>query len=300
MIESGEIEITDVENNYLWYSVYTALIRNIETFEEEIKKELNIEEEKEKEEDKEKDEDFAYEPYTKTAKIVKNEETGKYEIVIIKYVLNEKINNETGEREYDYIPEEEFINLDIDLLTLDKIIEMIDNEKLFLDKTELSDEEKVSKSISKEAIRRYIHQLKENEKGKKLSTDKEEIYLREIDRIYKIVYENFLINKIYDYKVSSINIKEEDILNKYLEKAKQDYEKFLLDIDKFSEYSSKLKDVYYIPETEEEFFYTTHLLIKLSEEQVQQINTLKQAFINGEMEEEEYEIEYNKITDKSK
>lgn len=323
LIENDEIEITDIEYNYIWYSVYTALVKNIETFEEEVKKDLNIKEDKEKEEEIEKDESFIYNPYSKTAKIRYNEEIDKYEIVVIKYVLNEIIDEETGEREYDYVSEDEFEIFDIDLLDLEKIIELIDNEKLFKNKNELSAEEQVMRSISKEAMRRYVEKLKKDEKDKDFSADKEIIYLKEIERIYNIIYENILINKLYEYKVSKIKITEEDVLSRYLEKVKASYERYLLDNENFikelttsvvsakSGYSSDMKcieDVLYIPaydsEKGENFFYVTHLLIQLSESQVEQINTLRQECeINGIDIEEEggyYETEFAKIVDKSK
>ena len=90
--------------NYLWYSVYKALINNIWNFWKKIRQELEIDEE---DEDLEQESQFVYTPYDKLAEVVFNEETGKYEISLLNKVLIEKINEETGEKEYKYVSAEE-------------------------------------------------------------------------------------------------------------------------------------------------------------------------------------------------
>ena len=70
-----------------------------------------------------------------------------------------------------------------------------DNDNLF---------DKDAKIISKEAVRRYIEKLKENEDGKNLSTIDKEILTREIERIYGILYDNILITKLYEYKTKDL------------------------------------------------------------------------------------------------
>ncbi len=315
LIERGEIYLTRTEENYIWYGVYTALVNNIETFEEEVKKELKIEEDEDDE--LEKEENFIYTPYDKIARVVLNEETGKYEVQIIKTTLLEKINN--GEISYKYVPIEEAED-PIQIFNKEYIKNLINSEKLYEGKSGLTEEELLNKDISKESIRRYIKTLKENEEGKNLSTDDESVYNREIDRIYKIVYENLLINKLYTYKVSSIDISEEDVLNRYLENVKASYERYSLNLDTFSKeltsavgstkyysaYSSSesncIEDVFYVPvsddEEAEEYFYITHIMISLSEEKVQLINELKQKSETEGWTEEQYQTAFDAIVDK--
>lgn len=324
LIKSGEIDnLTDTEKNYIWYSVYTAIINNIETFEKEVKDDLNIKEDKEDEIKKESN--FVYTPYTKISKIVYNETSGEYEIQLVKTILVETVVSEqTGERKYEYVSEEESINYSLELLlNSDYIKTLINNNKLYENKTELTTEEKYNKNISRESIRRYFFQLKENEKGKNLSIDDASIFEREIDRIYKIVYENLLVNKLYSYLSSTIDISEEDVLNRYIEKVKSSYERYLLDEDAFtteltktvgiakqyagySTESNCIEDVYYVPigeEGDETYFFINHIVIKLTEAQVQKINELKQyCEINGlDIDEENgyYQTEFNKIVDKT-
>ncbi|MDD4110650.1 MAG: hypothetical protein PHS54_03755 [Clostridia bacterium] len=317
LLDNEEIDITDAENNYLWYSVYSALINNIETFEEKIRLELEIIDENEENLDQESQ--FVYTPYDKIAEVIYNEETEKYEISIIKKVLVEKTNEETGKKEYEYVTEEESLQYNIvEVFDEEYIIDLINEEKLFEGQTNLTAEQEIDKTISKEAIRRYVRQLKDNEEGKLLSIDDESVYGREIDRIYNIVYENFLINKLYLYKVSEINVEEDDILEKYLEKVKTSYERYLLDPDAFTEELTKtvgsakqyagymeevncIEDIYYVPENEDEnYFYLTHIVITLSETQVQQINELKQYCEANGLGESYYQTEFDKIVDQTK
>lgn len=316
LLDQGEIEITDAENNYLWYSVYSALINNIETFEEKIRQELEIDT---TDEDLEQESQFIYTPYDKLAEVIYNEDTGKYEISILNKVLVEKTNEETGEKEYEYVTQEEATQYNIvDIFDEEYIINLINEKKLFEGQVDLTEEQENNKTISKEALRRYTRQLKDNEEKKNLSTDNESVFSREIDRIYKIVYENLLTNKFYLYKVSEIDIDEEDLLERYLEKVKTCYERYLFNPDAFTEELTKtvgsakqyagymeesncIEDIFYIPENEEEnFFYLTHIVITLSESQVQQINELKQYCQANGLDDEYYQTEFNKIVDKSK
>ncbi len=323
LIKLGTMDdLSDTEKNYIWYSVYTAIISNIETFEDEIKDDLDIEEDQE---ENEKESNFVYTPYTKISKIVYNETSGEYEIQLVKTVLVETIvNEETGERKYDYVSEEESVNYYLEeLMNLDYIKTLINNNKLYENKTELTTEEEFNKNISKEAIRRYFYQLKENEKGKNLSTDDVSVFEREIDRIYKIVYENLLVNKLYSHLSSTIEISEENVLNRYIEKVKSSYERYLLDENAFtteltktvgsakyyagySTESNCIEDVYYVPvgeEGDETYFFINHIVIKLTESQVQKINELRQyCELNGlDIDEENgyYQTEFNKIVDKT-
>ena len=45
------------------------------------------------------------------------------------------------------------------------------------------------------AFDKYLKNLKMSEQGQKLSTDTFSIFMREIDRLYKINYENLMVEK---------------------------------------------------------------------------------------------------------
>lgn len=316
LVENGVITLTNTEKNYLWHTTYTSIITNIESFEDAVKKELDKQEEDKDEEDKKQETNFIYTPYEKKAKIVFNEETKQYEIVIIKKILVVKTNEE-GEDEYEYVEISEALDYDddnLELFDINYVYESIAKNKLYSDKQELTEEEQENKLITMESLRRYVNQLKDNEEGKNLSTISKEVFEREVNRIYNILYENMLINKLYEYKTEGINVDTEDFLNFYLSKVKASYDRYYKDPDVFikeltttvgsANYygsygsgSNSIADVFYVPTKDltENFFYVTHIVVNLTETQVQKINELKEYCEANGKSEEYYLEEFNKI-----
>lgn len=316
LVENGAIVLSNTEKNYLWYTTYTSLITNIETFEEAVREALRIEGEEEIEDEREQESNFIYTPYDKQAKIVFNEQTREYEIVIIKEILVVK-TGEDGKEEYEYVEVEEALDYDDSNLTLydiNYVFNSLLKDKLFSEEETLTEEQQQEKTITMEAIRRYIEQSKQNESGKGLSTDSKEVFSREIERIYKILYENMLINKLYEYKTDGIEIDRDDFLNFYLSKVKASFDRYFEDPDVFIDEitttvgsanyygsygsgSNSIEDVFYIPKDNlnENFFYITHIVVSLTETQVQQINELKEYCEANGKGEEYYQQEFNKI-----
>ncbi len=316
LVANGAIVLSNTEKNYLWYTTYTSLITNIETFEEAVREALKIEGEEEIEDEREQESNFIYTPYDKQAKIVFNEQTREYEIVIIKEILVVK-TGEDGKEEYEYVEVEEALDYDDSNLTLydiNYVFNSLLKDKLFSEEETLTEEQQQEKTITMEAIRRYIDQLKQNESGKGLSTDSKEVLSREIERIYKILYENMLINKLYEYKTDGIEIDRDDFLNFYLSKVKASFDRYFEDPDVFIDEitttvgsanyygsygsgSNSIEDVFYVPKDNlnENFFYVTHIVVSLTETQVQQINELKEYCEANGKGEEYYQQEFNKI-----
>ncbi len=312
LVEQGEITLTNTEKNYLWNATYNSFISNIETFEQEVKNSLGIEEET-TEDEKEKESQFVYTPYEKKAEVIFNETTNEYEIKVVKQIL---IRNEIdGKENYEYVSESEAGSYDdssLVLYTIEYVFNNLEKDKYFSNKETLTDEEKQSKIISKEAVRRYIEKLKENEDGKNLSTIDKEILTREIERIYGILYDNILITKLYEYKTKDLTINEEDVLRLYLSKVQECYDRYYEDTDAFIEELTKtvgsanlygnystpsksISDVFYIPTTTENFFYVTHIVVKFTDMQIQQINELKERCESEGRDEAYYLQEYYKI-----
>lgn len=318
LIEENKIVLTNTEKNYLWYLTYNSFVTNIESFEEEFKDSININQDEENSSDKEEKEqesNFIYTPFDKQAEIIFNDLTNQYEISIIKEILTYKFENNEEIFEYKKSNEaKDYDDSNLDLYNINYVFEKLNKEKYYSDKEILTDEEKQNKIITKEAVRRYIEQLKINEQGKNLTTESQDILEREINRIYNIYYENLLINKLYEYKTQGIEVDEEDLLKFYLSKVKACYDRYYQDPDVFIEeltttvgsanlygnYSTStnsIADVFYIPkgDLDESFFYVTHIVIKLTDVQIQKINDLKaDCELNGK-DEEYFNQELNKI-----
>lgn len=315
LIEEGKIVLTKTEENYLWHTTLTSIITNIESFEEEVRQALkdeNGEDEDEEEDETETESQFVYTPYSPKAIVTFDEATQQYKIVVVKQVLVKK--TEDGKETYEYVTESEakdyddssFVKYDIS-----HVLNGVKEEKLFEGKTSLTDEEKEQKVISQEAIRRYTVQLKENEEGKNLSTSNDEVFQREVERIYNVLYESLIINKLYEYKTKDIQISEDQFLNYYLTKVKECYDRYYDDSDNFIKELTKtvgtayiwgsssgncIEDVFYIPnDLEENFFYVTHIVVNLTESQIQKINDLKEYCEANGKDDEYYTEEFYKI-----
>lgn len=314
LVEEGKIVLSNTEKNYLWNTTYNSLISNIESFEKEVKKLLNKEETNgDKSEEKTQESQFVYTPYEKKAEVVFNETTNQYEIKIVKQILIRK--DKDGKENYEYVPESEigsYNDSSVAVYKIEYIYNKLDKEKYFSDKETLTDEEKESKIISKEAVRRYIEKLKKNEEGKNLSTSEKDVIKREVERIYGILYDNMLITKLYEYKTKDITISEEDFLKLYLSKVKGSYDRYFKDDEAFineltktvgsanlygnySTPSKSISDVFYVPKTTENFFYVTHIVVKFTDIQIQKINELKEFCEANGKDESYYLSEYYKI-----
>lgn len=315
LIESGDIVLTKTEQNYLWNKTLSSMISNIESFEEDVKESLGLDEENSEDEDeKEQESDYIYTAFSKQATIEFNEQKNQYEIVVRKQVLVKDVD-ENGKETYEYVDEKDADGYDdsnLVLYTINYVFEGIENEKLFKDKTDLTAEETQQKVISQEALRRYLTQLKENEEGKNLSTENKEVLQREIERIYQILRENLLVSKLNDYKSNEVSVSEEDFLNYYLSKVIASHDRYSADTEEFIEELTKtigsakywgsssncIENVYYIPETDEEFFYINHIVVSLTEEQIDKINALKTKCESNELSDEYYNEEFYKIVPK--
>ncbi len=314
LVEEGKIVLSNTEKNYLWNTTYNSLISNIESFEKEVKKLLNKEETNEEEtEDRTQESQFIYTPYEKKAEVVFNETTNQYEIRVIKQILIRK--DKDGKESYEYVSENElgsYNDSSVIVYTIEYVFSSLDKEKYFSDKETLTDEEKEAKIISKEAVRRYVEKLKKNEEEKNLSTSEKDVLTREIERIYGILYDNMLITKLYEYKTKDITISEEDFLKLYLSKIQGCYDRYFEDDDAFikeltktvgstnlygnySTPSKSISDVFYVPNTTENFFYVTHIVVKFTDIQVQKINELKEFCEANGKDESYYLDEYYKI-----
>lgn len=315
LLEQGKITLSKTEQNYIWFQTLSSMITNIETFEEDVKESLGIKTETEEEEDEtETEADYTYTPYTKKANIEFDETTKQYKIVLTKDVLIKK-TDENGKEVYEYVEEKEANDYDdssLVLYTLNYVFEGIEKEKFFKEKETLTEEEQKLKVISKEALRRYVVQLKENEKDKNLSTVDKEVLQREIERIYGIIKDNLLITKLNEYKANEVQVNEEDLLKFYLSKVVASYDRYSADTDEFINELTKtignayywgsasncIENVYYIPKTDEEFFFINHIVINLTEEQIDKINKLKEECERDEKSEEYYNEELYKIVPK--
>lgn len=303
LIESGEIVLTPTEKNYIYDQTFKAIIKNLESFEEDAKKLLGLTPEEDEEEEKSTDSQYVYTEYSPSAIVEYNEETGKYEVKIkVQYLVAK--TDEDGEIEYEYVDEKEYSSYV-------EPEELLDFSSFVYEK--LSSEDATEKTVAQEAYRLYLARLLKNEDGRGLSKDESSVFERELKRIYDIIYKNFVTTKLYLYTVKDIDVTEQEILNYYVAKVKETYERYqenpdlfatevmksIRDANLYGSYGSKsfsIEDVLYVPDVEETYFMVYHIIVKFSDEQVDRINEAYKAWKDGTSSEEEY----NKVLEEEK
>lgn len=303
LIESGEIVLTPTEKNYIYDQTFKAIIKNLESFEEDAKKLLGLTPEEDDEEEKSTDSQYVYTEYSPSAIVEYNEETGKYEVKIkVQYLVAK--TDEDGEIEYEYVDEKEYSSYV-------EPEELLDFSSFVYEK--LSSEDATEKTVAQEAYRLYLARLLKNEDGRGLSKDESSVFERELKRIYDIIYKNFVTTKLYLYTVKDIDVTEQEILNYYVAKVKETYERYQENPDLFAtevmksireanlygSYGSKsfsIEDIFYVPDIEETYFMVYHIIVKFSDEQVDRINEAYKAWKDGTSSEEEY----NKVLEEEK
>jgi len=268
----GKITFTNLERNELWKDTYDSIFSNMEDFVDEIKKEWDITVAEESDETEE--ETTAYKPYEPKAKVVF--ENGHY---VIRVVENAK--------------DDENQTLICDSEDIDEIVDSI--YAAVMEKTAVEDgmdeHEKLKVRINDEAIKRYIKLLLANEEGQKLSTDKVEVFKREIKRIYQNSLDSKTISKMQDYisytsTLSKITV--EDVLNKYKSMILSDMTKYGIDDSKLSDnMTSSFSSVNYVPN--DDYFFVTHVLLQFSDEQKTEYSNLKSQKDKGEISQNYYE-----------
>lgn len=235
--------LTTLEKTYLWESTYDSLKENLDYYYEEIVGSTS-EEETESESD-----NVSFTGYEKNAELTLDGDGN--------YVVS-KIDKKDGLLE-DYRPageDRDYNDAEDKALLYDNFVKSLYNK----------DYEK--------AYEKYLKDLKSAEYGMKLSSVSKEVFEREIERLYKVNYENYLVQKYTEELLSSSNVSNittEDILNLYSSKVRAGYTKYVLENNSSysSDVSDKLKDVYYFKNDNEstKYFTVANILFQFDDNQ---------------------------------
>lgn len=251
----------NVWQNDLLEATYKSINENIATFEEIVRKELNIKDEAFEEEEEEESDYPAEKIYEKKVKF----ENGTWSAI-------------TSELE----PAEELMG---DFVQADT----------------------GNSQVSQIAYQRYIKSLLFSEKGKGLSTNEQEVFNREVERIYKIHEEAKYIEELQNQYTQSYTITDElntKIVDYYKQLVLASYEKYAELGDKgYEQYVKDMQDdagkVYYHHTYDASFTQVSHVLIKLSDEQLAEIKDLDNKLSTGVISQKERDDEYQKVLDKT-
>ena len=244
--------LSSLEKTYLWEATASSLEQNLQSYYDEIV---------EKEEEKAKD-SVKFNGYEKNATL---------SIVDGKYVVN-SIDKNDGLLE-NYTPQggEKDISRDEDK-------ELIYTNFL----------EKIYNDDYQKAYNNYLKNLKLSEQGMKLPSDTDSIFMREIDRLYKIHYENLMVEKYSEYKKgdsADTGVTAQNILDLYASKVRADYTKYVFEEDPAydEEVKGDVNEAYYIRTDSEatKFFTVANILFQFTEEQKSQYKACTEKYNNA-------------------
>lgn len=243
--------LSTLEKTYLYESTVKSLKENLNSYYKELVDDDSSTDDTDDEDSK------TFNGYEKNAEL--SEQNGSYVV--------SKIEKKDGLLE-DYRPtgaNRDYNNADDKALIYQNFVDSLFNENY------------------QKAYSNYLKDLKAGEYGMKLSTNNKEVFEREIERLYNINYENYMVEKYTEsFKNSSniSNITTEDILNLYSSKVRANYAKYVLEED--SSYdknvSDALKDVYYFKNDDEstKYFTVANILFQFDDNQQATYNSLSE------------------------
>ncbi len=284
----------NVWNNEIWNQAFDGLNEQIAEYEKEIRKSLGLEVDETDDEDEKPDFD-AYKEYEKKVKY----QDGEWSIIFDelkpaeedKLTIGDFVQNATGDAEISekalkrYIKKIE-LNYKSRNLTIDDLKTVTQNEF--------------------DGLYANLH----------LTTSQKIAFLYELERIYNAYEENKYISEIetiYEHFMQNIDDSfNEKVVNYYKQLVEDSYEKYAIETneDGYKAYVSAMQNdsskVYYhkdygTNELDEKkaFVAVSHVLIKLSDEQLDEIKELQTKRDSEVITIEEYDEEYQKVLDKT-
>lgn len=154
----------------------------------------------------------------------------------------------------------------------------------------------------KKAFNYYLRDLKASERGMGLSTDAKSVFEREIDRLYKVLYENYVVER---YSLSNQNseslssITASQIVNLYTSKVRASYTQYVIEKDSGydEDVQNSLSSTYYFRTDEDatKFYTVANVLFKFTDEQQTEYNNYKSKYEEGDGKSYTYEQYQNDL-----
>lgn len=274
---NGEI-LTKKEKDYLWHQTNDSLEDNFMTYVDNVTGTSTSNQE-------EDSEAIKFNGYSKKATLnlvpVENENGS----IVEKYQIKKTETIEDLLAGFDYVEAE-----------AKDIAIKEDKDKIYSNLVALVQSMKGSSVYSK-AYNEYKKALEKSEEGLKFKENTTaDLFAREIDRIYKIVYENFIVEKYLDSfkgKDGLADVSVEQILNRYSAKVMNSYTQYVLEGDENYEENvlSDLGKVYYFKDGDQDtkFYTVSHILFQFSDESKAKYTQAKTDLDNKKITQEQYD-----------
>ncbi len=151
-------------------------------------------------------------------------------------------------------------------------------------------------SFSDDAWSKYINNLLRNENGRNLTKTGTDAFLRNVQMVYKIYYQNAVLTAFQNkYTEDNIVITNKDVVDKYKELYNAQVEKYNTSPSAFNnDVATGAGDVYYMKDATG-YFKVNHILIKFSDEQNKAMEAEKTKLENCEIDLETYNTNIQNI-----
>ena len=278
-----QVVLNSTEIHEIWWGIYDYINSSVLEYENQFRKEDGLEIWKDEEEESDTSDSTAYTPYSKTYEITSVAKDG-----IVQYNLVKLPEKQDALKEEDAL----FDVNDKNLSFGEKAEQAYKNfrEKYWNqhDSMDITGEvDKTKKSYSDKAWNKFIQNLLVNESKRNLSKDVEEVFLREVQRIYNIYYQNAILTQFQNNYTKTLAVTEDDVVNKFLELYNAQKEQFTINPAAFdSMIPTKGEGVYYVANPN--YFKVNHILVKFNDDQTDAMKSLKTELENGKITVSEY------------
>lgn len=276
----------NVWQNGVWKEVFDGINEQIASIEKTVRAELNITDETSDTAEEEKQTYDAYKKYEKKVQY----ENGKWSVI-----FDELTSDETALTIGNFV-QDKTGNSKVSSIAIDRYIKQL--TIAYKDKNLTIADTKVSQSDF-DGLYASLQ----------LSTEQKIAFLYELNRIYDVYDENKYITEfqsVYEKYTQKIDTKfNQQVIDYYKQLVLASNEKYT-SLGATKGYAAYVTDmqsdsstVYFHPEEYGKFVSVSHVLIKLSDEQLAEIKTLKANLSNGVIGQEQYDDEYQKVLDKT-
>lgn len=277
----GKITLTTAQLNEVWQNVYDSINSSILTLEDQIRKD-------------------AKEPRPDASTTEDSTEADGYKKAYAAYEKSYIWEGGELKQVEENIKVENF-SKDIFQLSQSELDDMTTAEKAKLAyqnfiATRWNYTDNSADSYSNQALIKYIKNLRSIEKGKNLSTVSEEIFYREMDRLFNAYYEDQLLTVYQEnYKKTADVITSDLVLQKFNNLMAQQRENYLAAPDEYTTAmkTTTTKVLYHI--NAGDWFNVSHVLVKFSDEQTAELTQLKTDLANGKISQSYYDTRVEQI-----
>ncbi len=289
-----KVVLDSTEIHDIWWGIYDYVNSSVLEYENQFRKEDGLEAWKDDEEEESSD-SKAYTPYTKTYEVASVVRDGSVQYSLVKLPTKKDALKS----------EDALFDVNDETLSFSEKAQQAYttfrtkywNQHDSMDITGKVDKSK--KSYSDKAWNKFIQNLLVNESKRELSKAVEEVFLREVQRIYDIYYQNAVLSQFQNTYTDALAVTEDDVINKFLELYNAQKEQFTVNPSAFdSMIPTKGEGVYYVANPN--YFKVNHILVKFNDDQTAAIENLKKELENGRLTVSEYNLSVANIKSQTK